>query len=279
VAYSGDGFSFPFVWAKVVEGGRGNDFNDFDVDLYAIKPSFMLGGATLTPTIAYLYSKDGEGYIANTDEIGVWFAGLDADVKFGSGSSFWFTGIYEGGSIDLNDGVDKATLDVGAYLLALGATINMGALDIHGQAFYATGDDEGTLNESEQFVVPGDMQMYYWSEIMGKGLFDNQVSANSCGDDITNIEAVNIGIGLAMNDKVKLTADIWHARLVEVAAGAEETLGTEVDLKLTYAVMRNLNLDLVGAYLLAGDATYKKLPGGDDESNPYEVGAKLSFNF
>jgi hypothetical protein len=44
---------------------------------------------------------------------------------------------------------------------------------------------------------------------------------------------------------------------------------------MTYALMKNLNLDLVGAYLFAGDATYS----GKGESNPYEIGAQLSFSF
>ena len=44
---------------------------------------------------------------------------------------------------------------------------------------------------------------------------------------------------------------------------------------LTYSLMKNLNLDLVAAYLFAGDATYK----GADDKDPYEIGTQLSFRF
>jgi hypothetical protein len=44
---------------------------------------------------------------------------------------------------------------------------------------------------------------------------------------------------------------------------------------LTYSLMKNLNLDLVGAYLFAGDATYK----GTNSKDAYEIGARLSFSF
>ena len=101
--------------------------------------------------------------------------GLDADVDFGMGSA-WFTGLYEGGSADLISG---ASQDVKAYLLALGGKVNLGALDIHGQVFYATGEDRNSKDTTEAFFVPRG-QSYYWSEIMGLGIFDNQASTNSC---------------------------------------------------------------------------------------------------
>ena len=51
----------------------------------------------------------------------------------------------------------------------------------------------------------------------------------------------------------------------------EDELGTEVDLKITYELVEGLNLDVVGAYLFAGDAT------GEDD--PIEVGSRLSLSF
>ena len=124
---------------KAYEGGMGKDKNDNDVDYYVLKPTFTFGKSSLTPTLAYIYSKDASKWSSTTGnkEVKVYFAGLDADVNFGMGSA-WFTGMYEGGSADLLNGT---SMDVKAYLLALGGTVNLGALDIHGQAFYATGDD------------------------------------------------------------------------------------------------------------------------------------------
>jgi hypothetical protein len=39
--------------------------------------------------------------------------------------------------------------------------------------------------------------------------------------------------------------------------------------------MKNLNLDVIGAYLFAGDATY----AGANSSDPYEIGTQISFSF
>ncbi len=272
LTYKGSNFQIPFIWMKAYEGGYGKDKNDNDVDYYVVKPTFNFGRMSLTPTLAYIYSKDASKWPMTTGnkEVNVYFAGADLDVKFAGGSALWLTGLYEGGSADLLNG---KKIDVKAYLLALGGTAQLGTFDIHGQAFWATGDDRKTA-DAEAFFVPRG-QKYYWAEIMGYGLFDNQASANACADQISNIKAANIGIGLKASDKLSFKADLWHARLAENNALGNDTLGTEIDLRMTYALLKNLNLDLVAAYLSAGDATYK----GANSSNPYEVGAQLSFSF
>ena len=110
---------------------------------------------------------------------------------------------------------------------------------------------------------------------MGFGIFDNQASTGSCADQIGNIMAANIGAGFKVSDKLKLTADLWYAKLAEDNAKGDSDLGTEIDLVLTYSLMKNLNLDVVAAYLFAGDATYK----GANDKDPYEIGTQLSFRF
>ena len=271
VTYKGEGFSVPFIWLKAYEGGMGNDKNDNDVDYYVLNPTFAIGKSALKPTLAYMYSKDAHSWPSTTGnkELKVYFVGLDADVNFDMGSA-WFTGIYEGGDADLLNGT---SVDVKAYLLALGGTVNLGAFDIHGRAFYATGDDK-TDKDAEAFFVPRG-QSYYWSEIMGLGIFDNQASSGSCADKISNIMAANIGVGFKATDALKFTFDLWHAKLAEDDAKGNDTLGTEIDFRMTYALMKNLNLDLVAAYLFAGDATFT----GTNDKDAYEVGAMMSFSF
>jgi len=276
VTFKGPGFSIPFIWFKAYEGGTGKDKNDNDVDYYALKPTFNFPGGNVTPTLAYIYSKDASKWSATSGnkEVKVWLAGVDLDMKFGAGS-FWFTGIYEGGDADLVVPAG-ASVDMKAYLLALGGAFNAGPADIHGQVFYASGNDKNrkTTDDYEAFYIPKG-QSYYWSEIMGFGTFDNQASAGSCADQISNIMAANIGVGFKASDKMKITADLWYARLAEENAAGEDVLGTEIDLKLTYSLMQNLKIDLIAAYLFAGDATYK----GSNDANPYEIGTQLSFSF
>jgi len=273
MTYNGDGYSIPLIWIKAYEGGMGDEANDMDVDYYALKPTFTVGdGLKLTPTFVYIYSKDASAWGRTTanETVKVYFAGLDADMSFDAGS-LWFTGIYEGGDAEMITG---DTLDVSAWLVALGAKIDAGAADIHGQVFYATGDDAETDDEVEAFFVPAG-QSYYWAEIMGLGTFDNQASSGSCADKISNIMAANIGVGFKASDDLKITADVWYAKLVEKDANDEDALGTEIDLKITYNLLENLNLDIVAAYLFAGEATYD----GDNSENPMELGTRLSFSF
>ena len=118
VTFKGEGFSIPLIWVKAYEGGTGNEANDNDVDYYAMKPTFTFGNTALTPTLVYMYSKDASKWptLSGNKEVKVYFAGLDADLKFGGGSA-WFTGIYEGGSAQLLSGadVDRRCLSAGLW--------------------------------------------------------------------------------------------------------------------------------------------------------------------
>jgi hypothetical protein len=278
VTYQGEGFSFPFIWMKAYEGGMGKDANDQDVDYYALKPTFNVSDTmTLTPFLLYVTSEDGSQWDGTTmnKKVGVNFLGLDLDMKF-ERLSVWFTGIYESGEADMTPTAQAqgypSSVDVAASLLALGATYDMGALDIHGQVFSATGDDNYFDTDAKSFYVPyNGGQYYYWSEIMGWGIFDNQASNGSCATQITNILAMNIGIGYKISDNLSLTLDLWNASLAEKDAAGNDDLGTEIDAVLTYKLMENLNLDVVAAFLSAGDATGKE--------DPVEIGTQLSFRF
>jgi len=296
-AYMGDTFSIPFLWIHANEGFSTNaaskDSNDYDVDYYGIYPTFSIADMlTLTPSFTYVYSKNVAGWpktagkLGAMEELNLWFAGLDADADLGMGSA-WFTFIYEGGDVDPAGGGDST--DFGGYLVALGGSVDMGMFDIHGQGFYASGDDDAADNDEDAFWVPAG-QSYYWSEIMGYGIFDRSASRNAPADQIGNVWAVNLGATVKPMDKLKVTLDLWYAALAEdiyvmngaqvaqgtVGSSAEDVLGTEVDLVITYELVQNLNLDVVGAYLFAGDATTQDDP---DDANPYEIGARLSLSF
>jgi hypothetical protein len=87
--------------------------------------------------------------------------------------------------------------------------------------------------------------------------------------------AANVGASFSPKEDLTITADLWYAALAEDDANGNSDLGIEVDLKATYKLMEALNLEVVAAMLMAGEATYD----GDDEANPMEIGARLSFSF
>ena len=159
----------------------------------------------------------------------------------------------------------------------------LGPVDLHGQFFYTPGDDDALDNDIDNIFAPSGS--YYWSEIMGLGIFDDTASAGSPGDAIFNIWAVNIGTTFKPMDKLNVTVDLWYAEreeelvFVDPITGlpfGEDELGTELDVKVTYQLVEGLNLDLVGAYLWAGDATSAD---GNNDEDPYEFGARLSLSF
>jgi hypothetical protein len=287
VGYNNDLMSLPVFWFKAYEGNSANfgntDNNTADVDIFGIAPSFNLGDAfKLTPYGVYWMADDLEEYqdsgrsnlpataspMADAD---IYFVGFDADLKLDV-VSLWFTGIYEMGTIDFKDGTDT---DIAAFLVGGGASMNFGPAELHGRAFYASGDDDPEDNDIDSFIVI-EGQSYYWSEIMGFGIFDVVASAGSPADQISNVWAANLGATFKLTDKLSITPDVWYANLAEENEFGEDELGIEADLKVTYKLMENLNLDVVGAYLFAGDATSET---DQNENDPYLVGTRLSLSF
>ena len=286
VTFKGPGFAVPLIWIKSWEGSQYNDrlgHNNKDVDYYAISPSFSVGDMlTINPFALYANSTNARGWgkTAAYDNLDVFYGGLNLDANFGM-ASVWFTGIYQGGEGELAASAND-TVDFSAYLAAGGFGLNFGAVGVHGQAFYATGDDTAD-DEVETFFVPKG-QSYYWAEIMGYGdladVYWGDVSNNAPADQIGNIFAANLGATFKPMDKLKIKCDVWYAALAEdivLPDGSEENqLGVEADVKISYELVDGLTLDLIGAYLFAGDATTM---GDSDEADPYEVGSRLSLSF
>jgi hypothetical protein len=300
VTYEGEAVSIPIYWMRAYEGG--NDDMTQDADYFAIDPTFTLADMLdVNPYFMYIHSDNGSDFFSDAevgerlfpedpavaaffnsviDDVDLYYVGLDLDAKLDFGT-LWFTGIYQGGELE--------DLDVSAYLAAVGGTFDLGPANIHAEGFYASGDagrdpdDDSDLNT--YFVPEG--QSYYWAEIMGLGEFDARTangftqSAGSPGDAIGNIWAVNLGGTVMPTEKLSCTLDLWYAQLVEENAFDEDELGFEVDLKLNYKLMENLDLMVVGAYLFADDATINPTATGEDtnEDDPWEVGTALTLKF
>jgi hypothetical protein len=251
------------TWARINEGNQGaNPFgnNSKDADLLALWPVFQLGEAfSLNPYVVLSYSDQSDATQANRqfgipaqydDGATIYWLGADVNATLGA-VNLWATAIYQGGSADSTT-VDDA--DIQAWMGAIGASVPLGPASVHGQFVYASGDDDDTDDDLEAFFGANG-QSYYWSEIMGYGTFDDQVSAGSPANKIGNVWFANIGATIKPMEKLSLTGDIWYAALVEENANNDDVLGVEVDLKASYQLVEGLNLDVIGAYLFADDAT------------------------
>jgi len=239
----------PFVISVDTEDAGGKDYDRWYFGATAaVKISDAI---SLTPYVLY----DGAGSGTSVDDDGVstdvgdienLYIGTDFDMKMDA-VSVWGTAIYNSFEIMDADGDE--------FLGAVGVDAGIA----HGQVFYA----------SEDFVS-ADGQSYYWSEILGLGVFDNTVPGGP-GGQVTNVWAANAGVTLKPADKMKIDADVWYAMLADDNEFGEDELGLEFDGKLTYALMDNLNAEFILAYLVAGDAV------GDDDV--IEGGVRVSLKF
>lgn len=249
--------SIPFGYIAVRTEDGGNA--DYDEGLGFVKAEVKVSdNLNVAPYFVYWGASEGED--VDQVDVGDWSAyylGVDLDMKLDMGN-LWGTLIYNGG--EYGDG------DINGFLAAAGADIGIA----HGQVFYASGDDDADDVDVDSFLsAPG--QSYYWSEIMGLGIFDNTASTAAPGDQISNVTALNGGVTLKPMDKMTVSGDVWYAMLAEDDENGEDELGLEFDGKVTYALMDNLSADFVLAYLVAGDAT------GDEDV--FEGGVRISLKF
>jgi len=285
-------------WLKNYEENTAGS-NNSDVDAYTLSAGIWFSeNISIKPSISYARSSDSSNFyagllaniaagdlpynlgqaldpavsgLAGKGELELFTYGFDFDANFDN-FGLWATLIGQTGEIE-NNFAGVSDIDLKGWLAAIGGNVALGPVDLHGEFFYSPGDDDAD-SDIDLFVAPNGS--YYWAEIMGCGIFDNQTSAGSPYDHISNIWAANIGTTFKPADKLAVTVDLWYAQLDEDDVFGEDELGTELDVKVTYELVEGLNLDLVGAYLFAGDATSLD---GDNDDDPYEIGARLSLSF
>ncbi|MDJ0876815.1 MAG: hypothetical protein QNJ02_16195 [Desulfobacterales bacterium] len=309
-----DNFILAGSWLKAIEGGEG-DLENEDVDVYTITGAFWFNeNISLKPSISTTYSDElnadtlstlllfsspaSAPFVDTTTNAGEAYLvtyGADFDMTFDKWG-LWATAYGQTGEVEdvnltaLAGGGDE-DFDISAFLFAVGGNVGFGEVGflgdfgLHSEFFYASGDDDPDDDDVEGVINP--FGSYYWSEIMGLGIFDNRASAGSSADKVTNIWAVNLGVDMKPMDKLKIAVDVWYAERVEdeQIPNSEDELGTELDVLITYELVEGLNLDLVGAYLWADDATAgnfdddKGIATEENEEDPYEYGVRLSLSF
>jgi len=260
----------PFAWIQQYNqpdtGG--------DVVYLALYPTFPAGGLSFTPHLTYGWAN-GSNTRQGGDFAPFWL-GIDFDWKtdkFG----LWASGIYSGGSGVPGSPVAPTVeaLSNNGFLLAAGVDFSFGAAGLWVDLLYATGDSNAADADNDAYNLnPG--SSYYWAEIMGMGIFDNNNPTGTPGNKISNVGALGVGLDLKTGDKLKWNFDLWYAKLNEENAFGNDDLGFELDVVLNWNLMENLNLDLVAAYLAAGDAVSA---GAKNEESPIEIGARLSLSF
>jgi hypothetical protein len=304
-----DAVYLPLIYMKTYEGGAGRasgagsvSNSDFDLQSYTFYPTIYLNKAnTLKPHVAYLFSENYSkatsknivlSSIPGATKVDAWSAGLEYDGKIGM-FDLGATGIFQFGDVTVPAAVygghDK--LNFKGYLFDLFGGVNIGPANIHVKGIYASGNkaDEDPVKSGDikAFFTPGIKDnlgaSYYWAEIMGDGIIDTDTPNAAPGDKISNLIIGNIGASYKLLPTLKFSADVWYAKKAEnvylpTTKTYSDALGTELDLVVTYTIVDNLKLDLVGAYLWAGDVITKSIDK-DGNTNPIELAAMLSLAF
>ena len=260
----------PVAFIRAESTSLGNE----SADVIALWPYFPMGNMVFNPYFAYGNDKTTPGETGKP-----WWIGLDFTYKADK-FSVYADGVYLGGSTEF-DAVGTPDVDNKAYALAFGGNYMMDQWGFFVDAFMSTGEDlNSTTTDNEAY--DGIASSYYWAELMGSGVLDGNtvsVSGVSLGEsNVSNLTWIGGGATFAMSDKLKWKGAVYYANFTEkilsVDGTLEDEIGIEFDLGLTYQVMEGLKLDLVGAFLSAGDAF-----GKTDTEDPVELGARLQFDW
>ncbi|MEI7591211.1 MAG: hypothetical protein WCJ49_07895 [Deltaproteobacteria bacterium] len=313
-----DSIYLPLIFLKMYEGGygkvAGNSASNYDLNAYVFYPTLYINKEnTLKPHVAYMTSENGSlasakntnffndpssaTFLPGVTKVDLWTAGLEYDGKIGI-FDLGATGIFQFGNVTVPAAMynNHDQLDFTGNLFDIFGGVNLGPANIHAKGIYSSGnkrdEDPAKSGNLAGFVNPGKRDTwgasYYWAEIMGEGIIDNQAPIGAPDDKISNVYIANLGGSYKLLADLKFSADLWWANRAQDVAIATDltrqsqryssTLGTELDLVATYTIVDNLKVDLIGAYLWAGDCiTMAVDPKGS--TNPIELAAQFSLAF
>jgi hypothetical protein len=280
-----------FQWFRLWDGDRNSSDDGTDTDMFTLLANIKVGNMQFVPTISYLTTNSGAytGQSGINDNFtpgepaAVYFIGLDWIAKFDA-LDVAFTGIYEGGSV-----CDDR--DIGAFLVNGKAGFKLAGFKIRAEGLYSTGEESSDEGDYDGFWLPNQNSSgasYSTSEFYRKGWNWTKVPATPVssaagfnnavpGNGVENRMEFGLGADWNVNKSLKILFDYWYLALAEDAENGNSDIGNEFDLRAQYKIMKNLGLDLIGAYLLAGDALQRS-PGVDPEDG-WEAAARIKVSY
>jgi len=196
-------------------------------------------------------------------------------------------------------------VDAGVNYFCGPFTGNIGGFYTSGQKLnIGTLDGQPASSKNPQYILPNgnnlDAFTYplttskYFSEIIGGGILDNFAPNGGYWrgyPNPTNLWTGTVGGAWQALPTTKLALSYWYFGTSQKVPSrynqntgmwnTSSSIGSELDLNITQNVVDKLNLDLVGAYLFAGNAyraqTYQVYY--PSSKNVYELGARLQWTW
>jgi hypothetical protein len=289
VSYRGADNFIPALWwfrlnngDKSGNGGAaptGAPNNGEDTDHYTALVNIKMNNMQIVPSIGYLTANSGSYFGGNaTEPVKMYILGLDFNAKFDMFDIVAAAG-YEGGQVTDN-------VDISAYMFNLKGKVKLGKFALNAEFLYTTGEEVGGSGDYNGWYYPEQNSTganYSTSEFVRKGMDWTKVTTSLgtnavVGNGVENRMEFGLGGEFALSKAWKVGFDWWYLGLAEDNQTGNSDIGNEFDLIANWKIMKNLQLDLIGAYLLCGDAV-KDLNPTDASDDAYELSARLRLNF
>ena len=227
--------------------------------------------------------------------LGVNFAGnfgpakVKADVEYQMGDSGgFFNGFFSGVT---DSGTANNQSDIAGYAAMVDATVAAGPADVGLTIGYGSGDDDANDNDMGTFAT-GLTDTRYFTTIIGYREAVPYLAGGSNGaaytlNNVKHTGLSNLFLVQAHADMkttcpltgkdLALDARVSYAQLNEVPTGADDSVGTEIDLNATWTLAPGLSYKVETAYLVAGDAW--KTSANDDPDDAYFLRHGLELKF
>jgi hypothetical protein len=249
-----------------------------------MSPEVILGGAT-PPVVgrSHLLKR-----FSNV-EYDLYNVGLDGGIKAGALFANWDL-IYQGGTSQ----APGAALTVGgpaekdhqAFFGHLDLGLDMGAVRVTYTGWYATGDDNATDGDVENFIST-DVDVND-SIVLFEGGYTDDVYFTEAPYFLNFGGIFNkLAIDFKATDKLTLNAAVMYimaAKEIPIGGGVGNTsrdLGLEVDAAIAYKLTPNMSLAMNAGYLIAGDAmdAWEVRQDGEANRNIFRTTANMRYQF
>jgi hypothetical protein len=244
VIYGQEMFNLDVFTAKLVENTTGSD----DTDLYGAYATLKnIPNNTLD---LYVLNERNNATGMNIYAIGARLKGAVAGVDYSL-------------EVPFETGENSATVDRSGFAFAGTVSYlipNTPKLRVGAEVDYGSGDDGSDPASDDSFYgfYPTNHDKFGYSDVVTSW---------------SNLTAFSLNASAEPNDKLKVYGAYWSFTKTESAAGADDSIGSEIDLTATYKVNSAVTAELGYARFFVGDAT---AVNGEDQDWAYLM---LTANF
>ncbi|HWH70293.1 MAG TPA: hypothetical protein VNT26_12985, partial [Candidatus Sulfotelmatobacter sp.] len=174
------------------------------------------------------------------------------------GGNYKLATLYINAEVDYKWGDDEtegaASIDIDKLAAFAQVGTKMGALDLSGMYFYASGDDgEDADEDSAVGALGNEFEPYYIMTGSHAGLFNGEVYA--IDGDATNagIHSLGVHANYAMSEKLMLHGAAAYHMAADEQATWDDELGIEYNVGAAYKLLDNMTYEVHFGWLDTGD--------------------------